>query len=610
MFRINSRKQVFFVVLLLILCQFLIVFSSNDQAKAADPKTLIVPDNYSSISMAVANASAGDNVFVKSGTYYENVQVDKSITITGENSADTIVVGKGGSPNNSVFNITAPEVTISGFTIRSLNYSTANLFATGIATAASGCTIKDNVITNVYRGIFCGGWGNYSGSISQTTIEDNSIIGTLSNSVMVYGGSDNVVSNNSIVSAKSSAIIINGYSNVVSNNVLDHNSKGIGVRSTYSTFFGNNITNSINWGMYFESPESVVAANYIANNRWGIFLSPAFPPQNNNFYHNDFVNNTKQINLGLSTTVENWDNGSPSGGNYWSNNTSVDTPFIIGVNNTDNYPLNNPFDIASATDVPTASQPSQIQDNTVALWHLDTLGTDLISPDATGNNPLMISPLPYLPTVVPGKFGQALNFTFYPYGMALTSPSLDVTGEITIDAWIKVTSFENSTYNNILVMSGDSLNQYVSRIYGFAVNGLSPGNATSGPTGALCGYVWTTSGYNEIVTTNQAVQLNQWTHVVFTRSTTTGMHIYVNGVEQPIMVTSGSQNPKGNIERGTELYFGADYSGLIDEVSIKNISEQPEAQPILLQWWLWTAVAGVVLAVAATAIYMHEKSSL
>jgi hypothetical protein len=192
--------------------------------------------------------------------------------------------------------------------------------------------------------------------------------------------------------------------------------------------------------------------------------------------------------------------------------------------------------------------------------------------------------------------------------MAFASPSLDLSGDFTIDSWIKVTSFENSTYNNILVESTDTLNPNPSRLWGLAVNGLSPSNATSGPLGAVCGYVYTDSGYNEIVTTTSAVQLNHWTHIVFTRSLSTGMHIYVNGVEQPIMVTYGSQNPTGNIKRGTELYFGADFSGYIDETEISSNAASPVGrQSLWLQWWFLTAIAGAIVACSAGALYLHNS---
>jgi len=70
---------------------------------------------------------------------------------------------------------------------------------------------------------------------------------------------------------------------------------------------------------------------------------------NNTFYHNDFIDNAYHVDSERSTNV--WDNGYPSGGNYWSNYTGVDansdgigdTPYIINVNNRDRYPLMNPW---------------------------------------------------------------------------------------------------------------------------------------------------------------------------------------------------------------------------------------------------------------------------
>ena len=142
-----------------------------------------------------------------------------------------------------------------------------------------------------------------------------------------------------------------------------------------------------------------------------------------------------------------------------------------------------PFNVANADELPALKQPAPIQNNVIALWHLDTILPDFSTPDATGKNPIVFSPIPYMPNVVPGMFGQAMNFSFFPYGMAFASPSLDLSGDFTIDSWIKVTSFENSTYNNILVESTDTLNPNPSRLWGLAINGLSPANATSGPLG-------------------------------------------------------------------------------------------------------------------------------
>jgi hypothetical protein len=71
----------------------------------------------------------------------------------------------------------------------------------------------------------------------------------------------------------------------------------------------------------------------------------------NTIYHNNFVNNTVQAEVGEASSVVNiWDDGYPSGGNYWNNYNGTDndgdgigdTPYILNENNQDNYPLVNP----------------------------------------------------------------------------------------------------------------------------------------------------------------------------------------------------------------------------------------------------------------------------
>ena len=72
------------------------------------------------------------------------------------------------------------------------------------------------------------------------------------------------------------------------------------------------------------------------------------------------------------------------------------------------------------------------------------------------------------------------------------------------------------------------------------------------------------------------------------------MHIYVDGQEQEIRVTTGSANPSGSILRQTETYIGHDAECTIDELKLSNTA-QLAAQPVWMQWWLWAIVifAGV-----------------
>lgn len=97
-------------------------FSVNAEASsAAGGTTLYVggsgPGNYTSIQDAIDNASAGDTVYVFNGTYYENIQVNKTITLVGENR-DGAVIDGGGHGNGNAINVSAADVTILRFSIR------------------------------------------------------------------------------------------------------------------------------------------------------------------------------------------------------------------------------------------------------------------------------------------------------------------------------------------------------------------------------------------------------------------------------------------------------------------------------------------------------------
>ena len=70
---------------------------------------------YNTIQSAIDDADNGNTILVSNGTYNENVDVTKSLSIIGENKNTTIIDG-GGAGN--VVAIEANNVNISGFTIK------------------------------------------------------------------------------------------------------------------------------------------------------------------------------------------------------------------------------------------------------------------------------------------------------------------------------------------------------------------------------------------------------------------------------------------------------------------------------------------------------------
>jgi parallel beta-helix repeat protein len=586
----NSKVQItsiFVFALALIVGQvgagFVGNLSNVQFVKADSGITIVVPDDYPTIGNAVGNASTSDTILVKKGVYRENVLVDKSLSLKGQGNNQTVVIGTGGLERgaNPVFRLAANNVKLSGFTLKSLNYTSATLFASGVIVEGDNCTITGNMMSDTYYGIF-------SSILSSAIISNNSIDGARKDGIRLCGGSLNTVSGNLISKSAQSSITIDGYLDIIANNTISNDTRGIGLGASYSVLFGNNITGSSESGFYVASSNSIVASNYVSDSKYSVYFTSFFAlPNNNLFYKNDFVNCAQPVGASLVYNVQHWDNGKE--GNYWSsyngtdsNNDGIgDTAYEVYVNNTDHYPLMAPVNLpATNSALPALPTPPATVNGTAAIWHFDEVELNGATPDAIGDNHAVLEPTSsgngFSPVLADGISGKALKFNGSDYVFVTSSSSLQLQGEITIDTWINIGEFKNLTYNNIMVECARTLDKYPTRIMGFSVNGESSQETGNIPLGALRGYfVDNTGTFNEIVTTDPVVSLHEWTHVVFTRSFATGMHIYVNGEEKNVNVTSGVQNPSGSIKGGSEFYMGHDAILTIDEVSVSTFATSP-----------------------------------
>lgn len=166
------------------------------------------------------------------------------------------------------------------------------------------------------------------------------------------------VSENKILNSGLNGIKLDWASNttITKNTVQNCAQNGIRVyESRNNTFSRNNISNNLENGICLTnySFDNLVFLNNITSNReYGL--------KNNQYsginliHHNNFVYNSYQAtNYPGETNTWGWDNGFPSGGNYWSDYTGTDsdrdgigdTPYSISGKNQDNYPLINPVDI-------------------------------------------------------------------------------------------------------------------------------------------------------------------------------------------------------------------------------------------------------------------------
>lgn len=144
--------------------------------------------------------------------------------------------------------------------------------------------------------------------------------------------------------------------NTFTNNRASGNVYGLELSSSSNnTFVGNTMTGNNDGFFLVRSSNNTFIRNTVSNASFrGIYLSAS---SNNVIYHNNFVNNTNQAIIEVGVISANtWDNGFPSGGNYWSGHTEtdvksgphqnetgsdgiVDVRYIVDANNTDNYPL-------------------------------------------------------------------------------------------------------------------------------------------------------------------------------------------------------------------------------------------------------------------------------
>ncbi|HDQ08165.1 MAG TPA: PKD domain-containing protein, partial [Methanoculleus sp.] len=99
---------------------------------AAGPMTITVPDDFGTIQAAVNAAWDGDTVVVHSGTYPEQVVVNRSITLAGEGMPQ---VQASGGPG---FAVTSPSCTLEGFAVTNGTY--------GIHVHADGARIEGNLL--------------------------------------------------------------------------------------------------------------------------------------------------------------------------------------------------------------------------------------------------------------------------------------------------------------------------------------------------------------------------------------------------------------------------------------------------------------------------------
>jgi parallel beta-helix repeat protein len=302
---------------------------------------------YTTIQAAINAASDGDTLLVAPATYQENVTVNKSVAIVGDQGRTPIIDG---GTSGDVFTVTADRAMIKFLTIKSrvsVNYTCVKITADNV-------NVIGNNILDCFYGIHA------TSGADGTRIKENDLTNAEYGAVKIESN-DNVVYNNHVHDIYRGIWVWGSVTrNVLCNNtVTGFENEGILTTSSDSWLYSNVVVGDNNpstgeYGiMLMSATNNSVTANTVRECKYGLFLVNG--ANSNRIHHNNFIDNTCHavIETVLSLSVNTvWHNG--HGGNYFSGHTGTDanndgiidsTPFPVpdaycnGQQDQDPYPL-------------------------------------------------------------------------------------------------------------------------------------------------------------------------------------------------------------------------------------------------------------------------------
>ena len=316
-------------------------------------------------------ANIGHGVYFSESSYcsiFENNVTNNMHGISLDDSSNNNEISENHLASQLYFGVALSGVS---FNIVSGNSLANNSVGVFLSESSSFNTIVGNsMIGNTGHGVYLD-WS------SNNTVSRNSITNNLHGVGVSNSSTDNSINGNNITASSYFAIYFNNSQfNTVSGNNIASNGNGVCLYSfsDFNTVVGNNMTANTGHGVYLDgSSNNSIFGNSLTSNMHGIGVSNSSTDNSingnnitassyfaiyfnnssgNSVCHNNIIGNTVQV-YGDSFNV--WDDGYPSGGNYWSDYqtrypsaSEIDTSgiwntsYVIDTNNTDHYPLMNP----------------------------------------------------------------------------------------------------------------------------------------------------------------------------------------------------------------------------------------------------------------------------
>ena len=164
-------------------------------------RNINVPGDYSKIADALGNADAGDTIFVKRGTYNENISLIMGVVLKGEDPLTTII--DGGRRGPTVMGTSGAEM--SHFTVRN---GIEGILCENAAPYIHHCYVMDNKATGI--GAF----------ISLPHLRNNVVYGNRWSGILAWGAKslDATIEQNVVLRNGYSGLALKGPTNVIARN--------------------------------------------------------------------------------------------------------------------------------------------------------------------------------------------------------------------------------------------------------------------------------------------------------------------------------------------------------------------------------------------------------
>ena len=209
------------------LCLSVLVFGATIPLVAA---TLKVPQDFSTITKALARAKRGDTVLVADGAYQGHLKLSSGIALVAEHAHHATIDGKSGKSAVTL----KTGTTLSGFTVTG---GRIGVYAEGADITIRGCKIQGNLLS----GISCVG--------QLPAITDNVIVHNAGSGIQGWDArmAAHAISHNTIAFNGNHGIALGGNSDVTAENNIIANNTQYGCKSDvpskltlkYNCFFMN-----------------------------------------------------------------------------------------------------------------------------------------------------------------------------------------------------------------------------------------------------------------------------------------------------------------------------------------------------------------------------------